>query len=621
MESGKHMSRKAYKMTLGLLYLLSLIVLDLWFLYVCGIFGRGRGLEGTDAIVIPLLPLWLASGVTVLVWIFLRLAVAVEPLTDEDRRRPLLQRLSYLQLFACSGTLVGIMWGVSFLLIKYLAVERIESSAWDVACIFASHFLTAALAAAFLYAGAHIRQVVVTLFCCLLFILTIAANSIVINTAYYMNNPGQLDFQLEQYYKEHGIAQTPAETQEIPQETTKEEEADRWTVYAASALVHYCYEYGEDSDTGDTPCFADRLLADYGFLLREKPDEDYAGRGYSWLDGKEWLEGIDYYYLYKLVSLILGEGPEQEEKVYRTVSEEVLPGVWEELNAGNLYPSSRLESLVNLLDYAYHDLQSPGDEKLETLYGLMSVQQIDTIAGNALLPYFGQPYAMLHSGFDDSHVLWAYSFWARRWHDGHTGLCRKLLDKVLEEYPNRTCTAEQMKATDRHYREKRLENKLTAADVLREIENAFAGVPRPDPQLPLIDRMEESDPLIAMGEKYNRYTWQKLPDKIIRNGTEVLWHFIPRGFHYYLPAFLTAAVRNDCPEKELDTLLIQSLTYVHTESEVRYGRFSLFSHEQGRAVHHFLEWMASRRHDDESSPSAAASLLRQADESWWMGYE
>lgn len=59
-------------MTLGLLYLLSLIVLDLWFLYVCGILRRGMGLEGTDAIVIPLLPLWLASGVTVLVWIFLR---------------------------------------------------------------------------------------------------------------------------------------------------------------------------------------------------------------------------------------------------------------------------------------------------------------------------------------------------------------------------------------------------------------------------------------------------------------------------------------------------------------------------------------------------------------------
>lgn len=129
----------------------------------------------------------------------------------------------------------------------------------------------------------------------------------------------------------------------------------------------------------------------------------------------------------------------------------------------------------------------------------MSVQQIDTIAGNALLPYFSQPYAMLHSGFNDSHVLWAYSFWARRWHDGHIGLCRRLLDKVLEEYPNRTCTTELMKTTDRYYREKRPENKLTAADVLREIESAFAGVPRPDPQLPLMDPMEESDSLRAMG--------------------------------------------------------------------------------------------------------------------------
>ena len=75
MECGKYMNRKAYKMTLGLLYLLSLIALELWFLYACGILHGGMGLEGTDAIVIPLLPLWLASGVTALVWIFLRLSI------------------------------------------------------------------------------------------------------------------------------------------------------------------------------------------------------------------------------------------------------------------------------------------------------------------------------------------------------------------------------------------------------------------------------------------------------------------------------------------------------------------------------------------------------------------
>lgn len=101
----------------------------------------------------------------------------------------------------------------------------------------------------------------------------------------------------------------------------------------------------------------------------------------------------------------------------------------------------------------------------------------------------------------------------------------------------------------------------------------------------------------------------------------MLWHFIPRGFHYYLPAFLTEAVRNDRSEKGLDTLLIETLTYIHTEPEVRYIRFSLFSDEQGKVVHHFLEWMASRHRDDESGSCAAVSLLRQADESWWMGYE
>lgn len=36
-----------------------------------------------------------------------------------------------------------------------------------------------------------------------------------------------------------------------------------------------------------------------------------------------------------------------------------------------------------------------------------------------------------------------------------------------------------------------------------------------------MDRSEESDSLRALGEKYNRYTWQKLPAKIIRNGTGI----------------------------------------------------------------------------------------------------
>lgn len=158
------MSRKAYKKTLGLTFLLTLILLDLAYLLPT-IHLDDNGVWhlpytfGIRLIVIPVSTLWLASGITLLVWAFLRLAVPLEPLNEEERSRPLLQRLSFLQLFAGTGTLVGIMWGVSVFWVAPFLEDEPESAEWIVLSLFALHFASATLAAAWLYVGAQVKYI------------------------------------------------------------------------------------------------------------------------------------------------------------------------------------------------------------------------------------------------------------------------------------------------------------------------------------------------------------------------------------------------------------------------------------------------------------------------------
>lgn len=112
MEPRKQMSRKTYKRTIGLLYLLCLIIFDFLYLFLPTDLQAQRW-YGSATVFIPLVPLWVTSIITLLVWALLRLTVPLESLTDEERNRPLLRRLNYLQLFACTGTLIAAIWAVS----------------------------------------------------------------------------------------------------------------------------------------------------------------------------------------------------------------------------------------------------------------------------------------------------------------------------------------------------------------------------------------------------------------------------------------------------------------------------------------------------------------------------
>lgn len=611
MKSAKSLSRKAYRRTLGLTYLISLIVLALGVVILPALFREGMGLEGSNAVLIPLSPFYMAAVVLLLVWAFLRLAVPVQPLTEEERACPLLQRLSYLQLFACSGITIAVVSTVGDLLILPSLPDTSLLTRWNEVFIFTFHCAAAALAAILLYTGARIGRIAATLTGVLLFIAVVFAHLPVTHALLKHIT----EVAPEEIACSGGEEDTEA-VEEVPYTDTEED--TEWMKSAATSVVRYCLEYGKNTATDSTLCFTDQLLIDFQKMQLEEATEDYTAEYSSRWEKTTFFNGNDCPYLYWLSHFILDQTDLSEDEIYETVSERILPMILEGLHDNGLYPSSQLESLVNMLDYAYYDLQSPEDEKLAFLYADMNAGQYGSLMG-VLLPCFNRPYAMVHSGFDEVHLLWAYSFWARRWKDGHTEVCRRLLDKVLETWPNTTYTVDRMEKLEQYYREKRLKSNRTAEDILREVAETFANAPRPAPQTILIDEME-SEEQGKMGKIYSRYTWQEIPVKVLYANQNALPDFTPDGFRYYLPAFLTETLRNYQPGNSLYPQLLYALDYNNLVPAYRRENFEILTDSQSKAVCHFLQWLGANHHADFTGADGESPLW-QAIESWWIQFE
>lgn len=612
MKPGRTLSRKAYRMTLGATWLIGLIVIASVLVIFPALFREGMELKESNAILIPLSPFYMAAVVLLLVWAFLRLAVPVQPLTEEERARPLLQRVSYLQLFACSGITIAAVSTVGDLLILPSLPETTLLTGWNTVFIFTFHCAAAALAAILLYTAARIGRIAATLTGVLLFIAVVFAH-LPVTLALLKHITGTATEEVAC----SGETEDAQAVEEVPYTETDTEEDTDWMIAAATSVLHYCLEYGKNTTTDSTLCFADQLLIDFQNMQLEKPEEDYAAENSPRWNKTTSLNVRDYHYLYCLSALILGQTDLSEDEMYETVSERILPVILKGLHNDGLYPSSQLESLVNMLDYAYYDLQSPEDDKLASLYADMTSGQF-LPAMAVLLPCFNRPYAMVHSGFDEVHMLWAYSFWARRWKDGHTDVCRRLLDKVLETWPNTAYTADRMEKAEQYYREKRLKSNRTPEDILREVEEAFADAPRPAQQTILINEME-SEEQAKRGEIFSRYTWQEIPAEVLYANQDALPNFTPEGFRYYLPAFLTETVRNYQPGHRLYAPLLYALDYNNLMPELREEYFAILTTRQEKAVCHFLEWLGANHHADFTGADGQSPLW-QAVESWWLQF-
>lgn len=605
------MKRATYKNILGFLYLGCLAAYYLWilFLHSSGSETSYWCIEGMDILYIPLRGFLFAATVTVLVWIFLRTITKIEPLTDKERESPLLQRFTGLQLFAFTGTLTALLiFSIPFVSRDDFPSHETLCKTVPIILLFVLHFVVAALSALLLYAAARAKSAFLALLCLPALIAVYAGDYVGISIL--VNDYGQQS-------ADDRAGKTDAEVSSAD---------NAWTEQVSGSVVRYFEQcgWGEGRDSsainnGYIP-FTEKLLYDYTNLRSSAIVEDRTLTDYDLFTGEDFTN------IQKLVREILDaqDASLTEEEAYELISGKILPDVLKTLNYGNLYRSSGLGQLIDMLDYAYYDLGCPQGDKLSLLYDNMAEHQIgwDNFAG--LIPYFNRPHAILHIDMKNYELVWAYSFWARRWSDHSIGLCRRLLDDILKVFPNTTYTPDKMKEIDERCRRALLQKPVQSKDtLLAKIKSSFADVPRPERDNIVMFASDDSK-RAETGDNYARYEWAEVPQNLLREKPDALHFFTPEAFRYYLPAFLTSMVEDYRAGENMNNTLVWILTYHPENPEIQnmqYQRFGVLSDEQNETIYQVLAWLQAEHGDEFINPSDNSSDLQRAINSRWLSYE
>lgn len=610
------MKRKTYKNILGFLYLACLAVYYLLILILFSLLSSGLNsihwcILVKDVFYASLFGFTFAATATLLVWIFLRLITKVEPLTAEEREKPLLQRFTYLQLFAFTGTLTAILLFAMFILSHVdLSTDEMLGTI-TILLLFGLHLVVAALSALLLYAGARARSSLLSLLCLPAIIALFAGD--------YVGTSVLLDDYCQACKDRDRVARSDKNGAEAPP-------VDKaWTEQVGGSVVRYFQQcgWGEGRDSteinnGYIP-FTEKLLYDYANLRNSIVDEDRTLIDYDLFTGKDFTN------IQKLVIEILDaeKASLTEEEAYELISGKILPDVLKTLNYGNLYRSSGLGQLIDMLDYAYFDLECPEEDKLSLLYDNMAEHRIgwDNFVG--LIPFFNRPHAMMQIDMKDYELVWAYSFWARRWADHSMKLCRRLLDDILKVYPNTIFTPDKMKEMDERYRQTLRQKPVQSKErLLSSIKSYFADVPRPERENIIMP--SEDSKRAETGDIYARYEWAEVPQNVLREKQDALHYFTVEAFQYYLPAFLCSIVEDYQSGENMNNTLVWLLTR-HLKNpeiqEMQYQRFGVLSDAQNLAIYHVLEWLQKEHGDDFISPSDNSSDLQRAINSRWVRFE
>ena len=123
--------------------------------------------------------------------------------------------------------------------------------------------------------------------------------------------------------------------------------------------------------------------------------------------------------------------------------------------------------------------------------------------------------------------------------------------------------------------------------LIETIARAFANVPRPD------DREYTSSPggeALEESSEFFGKDWRALTPDFLHTYRDVLFWFNPSAFLYYLPAFLTAAIRSDDSNAIYVHTILQLLRKKEDDSFSR-ERWMLLSEEQIRVLQEWLSWL------------------------------
>jgi hypothetical protein len=163
---------------------------------------------------------------------------------------------------------------------------------------------------------------------------------------------------------------------------------------------------------------------------------------------------------------------------------------------------------------------------------------------------------------------------------------------------------------------------MTAEAIIGEIRRAFSHLSRDDGitlhEALVIDNYGSDTERAAARELDNDYRWEDVPHQLIQDNDSVLCFADPKGFRYYLPAYMIWSLRNyETSETFSHNHPICSLAIRGSGNmrQQQLERFAIFNNEQARAICRFLRFMAQEDED-----LVCADEARRALDAYWSKF-
>ncbi len=145
---------------------------------------------------------------------------------------------------------------------------------------------------------------------------------------------------------------------------------------------------------------------------------------------------------------------------------------------------------------------------------------------------------------------------------------------------------------------------MTAAEVVRSIEDAWRGVPYPgDDKIFHPDSYDDED----ITNYFRGTSWRGHDTVKLRVHSSAFTFFAPEAFHYWLPAFLIAAIENPA---EAD-VIVDYIPWSVSDRDAP-QRWPLFSQVQRRAVADYLRFQIEKCSDGADDERKALGILERA---------
>ena len=143
------------------------------------------------------------------------------------------------------------------------------------------------------------------------------------------------------------------------------------------------------------------------------------------------------------------------------------------------------------------------------------------------------------------------------------------------------------------------------ASLIREITAAFDGVSREDGitlhEAQALDDYAGPDERAEVRKLDTETRWQDVPSEDISQGDSVLSFLDPKGFRYYIPAFLIWYLTTEEDSNTYHSIEFH-LTASYKEDSWMFCNASILNRAQSKAIAHFCVYMAAeteRREDEQ----------------------